>query len=129
MPAGPAGAGSEVPADVQAELVLVRNRGAATRSFPAATVKSPAGGPPKFRVLVPLSDLAGATDVVDRACQVAGDDGMAWDVYIKLAGRPGSGWRGRKACRRAGTCSAAVRPWSAGAATVTLCYQNVLRGR
>ena len=84
MPAGPAGAGS----DVQAELVLVRNRGAATRSFPAATVKSPAGGPPKFRALVPLSDLAGATDVVDRAGRVAGDDGMAWDVYIKLAGRP-----------------------------------------
>ena len=68
--------------------MLVRNRGAATRSFPAAAVKSPAGGPARFRALVPLSDLAGATDVVDRAGRVAGDDGMAWDVYIKLAGRP-----------------------------------------
>ena len=68
--------------------MLVRNRGAATRSFPAAAVKSSAGGPAKFRAVVPLSELAGATDVVDRAGRVAGDDGMAWDVYIKLAGRP-----------------------------------------
>jgi CDP-glycerol glycerophosphotransferase len=93
MPAGSAGAGL-------AELVLVRNRGAATRSFPASAVPSPAsavpspagtspvGGPARFRALVPLSDLAGATDVVDRAGRVAGDDGMAWDVYLKLAGRP-----------------------------------------
>jgi len=76
-----------------AELVLVRNRGAATRSFPAAAVQSrggasPAGGPARFRALVPLSDLAGATDAVDRAGRVAGDDGMAWDVYVKQPGRP-----------------------------------------
>ena len=122
MPAGPAGAS-------RAELVLVRNRGAAARSVPAFTVTSPGGGPLRFRAVIPLSDLVGATDVVDRVGRVAGDDGMAWDIYIKLAGRPGSGWRGRKACRRAGTCSAAMRPWSAEAATVTLCYQNVLRGR
>ena len=81
MPAGPAGASG-------AELVLVRNRGAATRSFPAAAVPSPAGGPDRFRALVPLSDLASATDAVDRAGRVAGDDEMAWDVYLKLAGRP-----------------------------------------
>ena len=47
----------------------------------------PGGRPPRFRALVPLSDLAGATDVVDRAGRAAGDGGMAWDVYIKLAGR------------------------------------------
>ena len=51
-------------------------------------MESTAGRPPRFAALVPLSDLAGATDVVDRAGQVAGDDGMAWDVYIKLPGRP-----------------------------------------
>ncbi|MGH3236032.1 MAG: CDP-glycerol glycerophosphotransferase family protein, partial [Streptosporangiaceae bacterium] len=82
--------GSGVPrgSGVQAELVLVRNLGAATRSFPASVVPSAAGGPPRFRALVPLSDLAAATDAVDRAGRAAGDDGMAWDVYIKLAGRP-----------------------------------------
>jgi CDP-glycerol glycerophosphotransferase len=69
--------------DVPAELVLVRNRGAATRSFPAA-----ARGGGKFLARVPLSDLAGAGDVADRVGRVVGDDGMAWDVYVKLAGRP-----------------------------------------
>ena len=81
----------EVPAAdgaAPAELVLVRNRGAATRSFPAAPVESPAGGPARFRAVVPLSDLAAATDAVDRAGRVAGDDGMAWDVYVKRPGRP-----------------------------------------
>ena len=34
------------------------------------------------------SDLAGAGDVADRVGRVIGDDGMAWDVYLKLAGRP-----------------------------------------
>jgi CDP-glycerol glycerophosphotransferase len=86
MPGAPARAGSPASRD-QAELVLVRNRGAATRSFPASVIPSPAGRPPRFRALVPLSDLAGATDVVDRAGRAAGDGGMAWDVYIKLAGR------------------------------------------
>ena len=81
MPAGPAGAS-------RAELVLVRNRGAAARSVPAFTVTSPGGGPLRFRAVIPLSDLVGATDVVDRVGRVAGDDGMAWDIYIKLAGRP-----------------------------------------
>ena len=84
VPAGPGGAGSRVPA----ELVLVRSRGAATRSFPAAGLTSPAGGPARFRALVPLSDLAGATDAVDRVGRVTGDDGMAWDVYLKQPGRP-----------------------------------------
>ena len=37
---------------------------------------------------MPLSDLAGATDAVDRVGRVAGDDGMAWDVYLKQPGRP-----------------------------------------
>ena len=92
MPGGPdprTGAGSPASRD-QAELVLVRNRGAATRSFPASVVPpqtASAGRPPRFRALVPLSDLVGATDVVDRAGRAAGDGGMAWDVYIKLAGR------------------------------------------
>src|SRR5208282_5973174 len=99
LPAGPSGA---------AELVLVRNRGAASRSFPAVLVRgddppeppAPGGepfppdplGPPdppcRFRALVPLRDLAGAGDVADRGGHVVGDDGMAWDVYLKLTGRP-----------------------------------------
>ncbi|MGH3184706.1 MAG: hypothetical protein ACRDOE_22750, partial [Streptosporangiaceae bacterium] len=43
--------GSGVPrgSGVQAELVLVRNLGAATRSFPASVVPTAAGGPPRFR--------------------------------------------------------------------------------
>ena len=36
----------------------------------------------------PLGELAGATDVVDRTGRLAGDDGMAWDVYLKRPGRP-----------------------------------------
>jgi CDP-glycerol glycerophosphotransferase len=71
------------PESGQAELVLVRNRGAASRSFPAVGT-----GEGKFRALVPLSDLAGAGDVADRVGHVIGDDGMAWDVYLKLPGRP-----------------------------------------
>jgi CDP-glycerol glycerophosphotransferase len=67
----------------QAELVLVRNRGAAIRSFPATPT-----GPASFRAVVPLADLAGAGDVADRAGRVAGDDGMAWDVFIEPAGLP-----------------------------------------
>jgi CDP-glycerol glycerophosphotransferase len=98
----------------QAELVLVRNQGAATRTFdavlvpggrpaeiPPRTGSSPppvppgpprtGGSPPgwaRFRAVVPLSDLAGAGDVADRVGQVIGDDRMSWDVYIRLAGRP-----------------------------------------
>jgi len=72
----------------QAELVLVRNRGAASRSFPALAVAVPEGGTGRFRAVVPLRDLAGAGDVADRVGHVTGDDGMAWDVYLKLAGRP-----------------------------------------
>jgi CDP-glycerol glycerophosphotransferase len=118
----------------EAELVLVRNRGAASRSFRAVLVSGggagpggtpppdplasggkpfppdllgppsgrttpsarsarsapPSGGGParRFRARVPLSDLAGAGDVADRVGHVVGDDGMAWDVYLKLAGRP-----------------------------------------
>jgi len=96
-----------------AALILVRNRGAASRSFPAVLVRGddppqtppapggnpfppeplgppvPGGKPPggRFRAVVPLSDLAGAGDVADRVGHGIGDDGMAWDVYIKLAGR------------------------------------------
>ena len=84
--AGPAAPGNPAPAP--AELVLVRNRGAATRSFPAVTVSSPAASPPRFSAVVPLGDLAGAADVVDRVGRVTGDDGMAWDVYLKQPGRP-----------------------------------------
>ena len=79
------------PAAGQAELVLVRNRGAASRSFPMEQVEpvaAPASGASRFRAVVPLSDLAGAGDVADRVGQVTGDEGMAWDVYLKLAGRP-----------------------------------------
>jgi len=94
MPAAPGGPplANAAPADAApAELVLVRNRGAASRSFPAVPVPSEAGGPARFRALVPLGDLAGAADVLDRAersSRVAGDDGMAWDVYVKWPGRP-----------------------------------------
>jgi CDP-glycerol glycerophosphotransferase len=83
-PARPGPDASAAPAP--AELVLVRNRGAATRSFPAAPMESQPGGPVRFSALVPLSDLAGAADVVDRVGGAAGDDGMAWDVYLR---RPG----------------------------------------
>jgi CDP-glycerol glycerophosphotransferase len=91
-PASPAPSGGpaveievEVPRapEAPAELVLVRNRGAATRSFPAV-----ARGGGKFLARVPLSDLAGSGDVADRVGRVVGDDGMTWDVYLKLAGRP-----------------------------------------
>ena len=71
-----------------AELVLVRNRGAASRSFLARPVPSPDPAASSFRALVPLRDLAGAGDVADRVGQVTGDEGMAWDVYLKPAGRP-----------------------------------------
>ncbi len=97
-PGGAASSGSVTPAPVgsattpaPAELVLVRNRGAATRSFPATPVPSENGSPARFTALVPLGELAGATDVLDRvegASQVAGDDGMAWDVYLKRPGHP-----------------------------------------
>jgi CDP-glycerol glycerophosphotransferase len=79
LPAAPSGA---------AELVLVRNRGAASRSFPGRPVPSPDPAVTRFRALVPLRDLAGAGDVADRVGHVVGDDAMAWDVYLKPAGRP-----------------------------------------
>jgi CDP-glycerol glycerophosphotransferase len=78
----PSGAADASPA--AAELVLVRSRGAAIRSFPAVPHKAPG----RYRALVPLGELAGATDVVDRVGQLAGDDGMAWDAYLKQPGRP-----------------------------------------
>jgi CDP-glycerol glycerophosphotransferase len=83
VPAGDAGT-------TDAELVLVRNSGAATRSFAALPLPSESG-PARFSALVPLGELAGAADVVDRvegSSRVAGDDGMAWDVYLKRPGRP-----------------------------------------
>jgi CDP-glycerol glycerophosphotransferase len=89
--ATPAPSGSAATTPAAAELVLVRNRGAATRSFPAVPVPSEAGSPPRFTALVPLGELAGATDVVDRvegSSRVAGDEGMAWDVYLKRPGHP-----------------------------------------
>jgi CDP-glycerol glycerophosphotransferase len=87
LPAGgTAPAAPDTPAP--AELVLMRNRGAAIRSFPAAPMPSTAGGPARFSAVVPFGDLAGAADVVDRVGRVTGDDGMAWDVYLKLPGRP-----------------------------------------
>jgi len=92
LPAAPAGPAPGASAtDAPAELVLVRNRGAATRSFPAAPAESQPGGPPRFSALVPLSDLAAAADVVDRveeASRMAGDDAMAWDAYLKRPGHP-----------------------------------------
>jgi CDP-glycerol glycerophosphotransferase len=84
----------------QPELVLVRNRGAASRSFPTVPVDgndlhSPsypgvADSARLYRARVPLRDLAGAGDVADRVGQAGsvGDDGMAWDVYVKPPGRP-----------------------------------------
>src|SRR5689334_23260096 len=84
------GPSSATPADggapVPAELVLVRSRGAATRSFPA--VPQPAPG--RFLARVPLGELAGATDAVDRGAGLGplADDEMAWDAYLKVPGRP-----------------------------------------
>ncbi len=69
------------PAGRQAELVLVRNRGAAVRSFPADAVAAA-----RFRAVVPLAGLAAAGDVAGRAGRVADDDAMAWDVYLNPAG-------------------------------------------
>jgi CDP-glycerol glycerophosphotransferase len=80
----PNGPGGTAPAADGAELVLVRSLGAATRSFPAV----PLDVPGRFRALVPLGELAGATDVVDRVGRLAGDDGMSWDAYLKRPGRP-----------------------------------------
>ncbi len=77
-------AGAADAAAAAAELVLVRSRGAAIRSFPAV----PQEAPGRYRALVPLGELAGAADVVDRVGQLAGDDGMAWDAYLKRPGRP-----------------------------------------
>jgi CDP-glycerol glycerophosphotransferase len=71
----------------QAELVLVRNQGAASRSIPA----EPASGHGRFRARIPLRDLAGAADVADRVGKAErgqGGDETAWDVYVKPAGRP-----------------------------------------
>ena len=98
----PGGTADAAPA--AAELVLVRSRGTAIRSFPALPQTAlpqealsqealPQGAPPRpagvrYRALVPLGELAGAADVVDRAGQLAGDDGMAWDAYLKRPGRP-----------------------------------------
>jgi len=88
--AGPdreAGEAGEAREAGEAELVLVRNRGVASRSFPASAEASP-GGSSRFRALVPLGELARAADAIDRAGGVARDDAMAWDVYLKPAGRP-----------------------------------------
>jgi CDP-glycerol glycerophosphotransferase len=102
------------PPGADAELVLVRNRGAASRSFSASPGGTPPPDPPdlggtfppgppappsggniparaavaRYRARVPLRDLAGAGDVADRVGRVVGDDGMAWDVYLKVAGQP-----------------------------------------
>ena len=59
----PAAAPGTSAPDASAELVLVRNRGAAIRSFPATPMPSAAGGPARFSAVVPLGDLAGAADV------------------------------------------------------------------
>jgi len=86
-PASPAPASAAATAGAPpaaAQLVLVRSRGAATRSFPAV----PHDAPGRYRALVPLGELAGAADVADRAGQLAVDDGMAWDAYLKRPGRP-----------------------------------------
>jgi CDP-glycerol glycerophosphotransferase len=79
VPSAPPGA--DLPG--QAELVLVRNQGAAIRSVPA----EPGDRRGAFRAVVPLADLAASAGVVDRVGEVADDNGMAWDVFIKLPGR------------------------------------------
>jgi len=84
---GAAGQAGQAHQARDAELVLVRNRGAASRSFPASAASS-RGGPSRFRALVPLGELSRATDAIDRAGGVARDDAMAWDVYLEPAGRP-----------------------------------------
>ena len=85
--AAPAGAAATAPraSPAAAELVLVRSRGAAIRQLPGGAARMCPG---RYRALVPLGELAGAADVVDRVGQLAGDDGMAWDAYLKRPGRP-----------------------------------------
>ena len=136
LPAGPSGA---------AELVLVRNRGAASRSFPAVLVRGDAppapprghgpGGrppPPPSGGTIPRTPLAGSARWSRCATWPARATWRtAWATLSAMTGWPGTstsswragrgcGWRGRTAWRRAGICSAVVRPWSGGAATVTL---------
>jgi CDP-glycerol glycerophosphotransferase len=88
VPSGQAGTGPDDDGSPgPAELVLVRSRGAATRTFPAV----PGETPGRFRALVPLGALAGAADVVDRVAGpswMASDDGMTWDAYLKRPRRP-----------------------------------------
>jgi CDP-glycerol glycerophosphotransferase len=71
----------------RADLVLVRTRGAASRSLPAVAVPAAAGGQARFRARVPLRDLAAAADPAGRAEPGLDGDERAWDVYLRPAGR------------------------------------------
>ena len=84
---GEGGTPPAAPGVGEAELVLVRNRGAATRSVAAFQ----GNGTGVFRAVVSLADLAASAGAVDRVIgsgRVAGDDGTAWDVHLRLPGRP-----------------------------------------
>ncbi len=127
----PGGTGSPGPA----ELVLVRSRGAASRSFSASAVPSQAGPasagcplPRCLRSAVRPGSARSSRSATWRPRPRRWTGPAGWPATTGWPGTstssgpavPGSGWRGRTACRRAGTCSVAGRPWPARAATVTL---------
>jgi CDP-glycerol glycerophosphotransferase len=81
------GAEQGVPAG--AELVLARHGGRATRSFPA-TVTPAGAGRAEVRGEVPLADLAAPAAQSEPPAVTGprpGDDGAAWDLYVKPAGQ------------------------------------------
>ena len=89
-----------------AELLLVRNRGAATRSVPAV-VTSQAGGTVRLRAVVPLSELDGATDLVNRVGRVPATTGWPGTCTSSWPAAPG---QGGLAGRHAGEQASAGRP-------------------
>ena len=115
-------AGAQAPAETAAELVLVRSRGAATRSFPALPRCDAPGPGGSARSSRSASWPAWPTWWTGSRGSASSPATTGWPGMPTSSGPdgPGSGWRGRTACRRPGTCSAAGRPWPARAATVTL---------
>jgi len=73
------------------ELVLVREGGAISRSFPAQPVQS-GGSAARMRAAIPMGSLrlrADPPDAAGRPGANSADDreGTAWAVYLKMAGR------------------------------------------
>jgi CDP-glycerol glycerophosphotransferase len=84
---GSRGGGQHAEAAVPAgaELVLARRGGRATRSFPA-TVTRDGAGRAEVRGEVPLEALPAGPEQPAGAGPRPGDDGAAWDLYVKPAG-------------------------------------------